>query len=231
MKKTSDDIRILTTEEVEKYFVVSKIHKCNECGNLPQVIEKIQQLKYYTEKQYKCYCPNCKKGTGFSGNWQNTLKNWNKIASPIRYENCYIYSFYPSEENHNAHMLKNYLLNFNMEKHEIVHNKGGERYLYYIYDEKERKLDLERFTDNVAIYEEMGIKTPYGYTGIKVCVVIAENEDMAKTMLNDRLKRYFDDTRKDLVNSLRRYEERCNEVKQQVINFDEYIKKIKREGE
>ena len=109
--------------------------------------------------------------------------------------------------------------------------KGGERYLYYIYDEKERKLDLERFTDNVAIYEEMGIKTPYGYTGIKVCVVIAENEDMAKTMLNDRLKRYFDDTRKDLVNSLRRYEERCNEVKQQVINFDEYIKKIKREGE
>ena len=54
---------------------------------------------------------------------------------------------------------------------------------------------------------------------------------MAKTMLNDRLKRYFDDTRKDLVNSLRRYEERCNEVKQQVINFDEYIKKIKREGE
>ena len=61
MKKTSDDIRILTTEEVEKYFVVSKIHKCNECGNLPQVIEKIQQLKYYTEKKYKCYCPNCKK--------------------------------------------------------------------------------------------------------------------------------------------------------------------------
>lgn len=230
MKKTADDTRILTTDEVEKYFVVSKIHKCNECDNLPQVIEKTQQLKYYTEKRYKCYCPNCQKGTGFSGNWQNTLKNWNKIVSPIRYENCYIYSFYPSEEKVNSPILKDFLLNFDMKKHEIIHDKGGERYLYYTFEDKERKLDLERFTENAAIYEEMGT-TPYGYTKIKVCVVIAENEDIAKVKLNDRLKCYFDGVRKDLVNSLKRCEERCNETKQQVANFDDYMRKIKQEGE
>lgn len=117
-----------------------------------------------------------------------------------------------------------------MGKYDIVHDKGGERYLYYTFEDKERKLDLERFIDNVAIYEETGA-TPYGYTKIKVCVVIAESEDIAKIKLNNRLKYYFDDVRKDLVNSLKRYEERCSEAKQQVVNFDEYMKKIKQEGE
>lgn len=227
-KKKTDSIRILTDEEIAKNLNINKILKCNECNCLPQIIEKSQQSEYYTEKRYKFYCPKCQRGTGFSWNIFNMFKNWNKMVSPVIFENCHIYSFYPSEEN-GIPILKDYSLKFRTEQYEIIHNKGGERYLYYAFGDKERKLDLEKFVENVAIYEEFFMETPYGFlgTGIKVCVVIAEDECEAKNKLNRRLKFYFDNVRKELFDSLKHYEERCRKEKQKIENFDEYIKNIK----
>lgn len=226
-EKIINNPRLLTEEEFKEFSKYTSILECDSCGNLPQVIEKLIPSGYssYVDKKHKCYCPICQKGTGFSGSDYYVIEQWNKMVQPLKYENCYVYSFHPIKDN-NGILLDEFNCRFNIEQHEIVQRKGGKRFLYYILEHQEKKLDLDRFIDDVAIYRKSSFGVSYELEDIDVCVVIAENVDIAIEKLNKGIKDEIEQKRNYFLKVIEDKKDWLRKAEKNLSEFEKYVKEI-----
>lgn|GEM_PF-6279058 len=228
MRKKKETIEVLEQEELRNFIKFSpQIAKCNLCNNDPQIIKKTGVDKYgFEEAKYKIYCPTCQVGTGFSSFNGTAIDKWNKKMSPIKYKDCHIYAFTPSDEQSDI-LMEDYKLNFSLREYEIVHGKGGSHFLYYIYDKKERKLNQDIFVDDVALYGANSFSMFIdGIPKFKVCVVIANNKEDAAKMLNKRLGDFFKEGRKTLNKKIENYEELLHNAELKLKKYNDYINEI-----
>ena len=224
-EEVTNNLRPLSKDELEKFN--TDLFVCCVCGEKPQIIEKSIPSKYssYVEKKHKCYCPNCQKGTGFSGNY-SFLINWNKMNQPLKYENCYVYSFLPEKSNNKGFLLNNFNYRFNISQHEIIQRKGGERFLYYLFETQEKKLDLDRFVNGVCIYQKSSFSNSYKFEDIDVCVVIAENADVAKMKLNKEIGDGLERQHQNLLRTIENEEDCLRKAKENLFQFEKYVTEI-----
>lgn len=222
-EKVTNNPRLLSEDEVKEFD--KNLFVCSDCGEKPQIIEKSIYSEYssYVEKKHKCYCPNCQKGTGFSGNY-SFLMNWNKMNQPLKYENCYVYSFLPEKDNNKGFLLDDFNYRFNISQHEIIQRKGGERFLYYLLETQEKKLDLDRFVDDVCIYQKSSFSNSYKFEDIDVCVVIAKSVDMAKMKLSKEIGDGLERQHQNLLRTIENKKDCLRKAKDNLFKFEEYIK-------
>lgn len=226
-EKVTDNLRLLSKDELKEFD--KNLFICSDCGEKPQIIEKSiysnSEYSSYVAKKHKCYCPNCQKGTGFSGNYSFVM-NWNKMNQPLKYENCYVYSFYPIRDESNGCLLDDFNYKFDISQHEIIQRKGGERFLHYLLENQEKKLDLDRFVDNVAIYRKSSFGVSYNFEDIEVCVVIAENADIAKSKLNKGIKDEIEQKRQYFLKTIDEKKDWLIKAEKNLFDFEQYVKEI-----
>lgn len=227
-EKVTNNPRLLSEDEVKEFEKFTSLFVCDSCGEKPQVIEKLVSSEYsfYTEKKHKCYCPNCQKGTGFSGNDYYVIENWNKMVQPLKYENCYVYSFYPIRDESDGCLLDDFNYKFDISQHEIIQRKGGKRFLYYLLETQEKKLDLDRFVDDVAIYRKSSFGVSYEFEDIDVCVVIAENADIAKAKLNKGIKNEIEQKRQYFLKTIDDKKDWLRKAEKNLVEFEKYVTEI-----
>lgn len=228
MRKKKEAVEVLEQEELRNFIKFSpKIAKCNLCNNDPQIIKKTRTDKYgFEEAKYKIYCPTCQVGTGFSSFNGSAIDKWNKKMLPPKYKDCHIYTFTPTGEQADVSM-EDYKLDFSLREYEIVHGKGGSRFLYYIHDKEERKLNQDIFIDDVALYGTNSFSVLLdGIPKFKVCIVIAHNKEDAAEMLNKRLGDFFEKCRKTLDEHIERQEKLLHEAELELKKYNNYISEI-----
>ena len=225
MKKSNETIEILQDDNLKEFIRLhDDICECNLCNSIPQIIKKIRVDKYkIPETKYKIYCQNCQVGTGFSNFSNAAIENWNKKMRPSRFKDCFGFAFTPTDEDGEI-VASDYNIRFKIEQFDIIQGKGNGTFLYYLYGEEEKKLALNNFSDNVAIYSNSGLTGNDGVPDIKVCVCISHNIEEAKKMLNSGLKKYFDEIRIKIIEDRNQIEKWLAKNNQKLKNFDNYMK-------
>lgn len=225
--KKNESIEILSGKALEEFINHNdEIYECNLCNQKPQIIRKNSIDQYeLPETKYKIYCSNCQVGTGFSAFSSSSVSNWNKKMRPSKYRDCFIFAFTPIENHNNAVILENYHIDFELKQYDIIQGKGGDSFLYYVFDEKEQKLNLNNFVDNVAIYgsNQFSILSSDGIPSFNVCVSLAKNKEEAIQSLNNRLKDFFTEIRDSLYERVKRAEKHLENEKSILNNFENYI--------
>lgn len=148
------------------------------------------------------------------------------MNQPLKYENCYVYSFYPIRDERNGCLLEDFNYKFDISQHEIIQRKGGERFLYYLFESQEKKLDLERFVDGITIYQISSFSNSYKFEDINVCVVIAESEDIAKAKLNKEIKNGLNRQHQNLLRRIENEKECLRKAEKNLAEFEKYVTEI-----
>ena len=233
-KKTpSTNLRLLNEEEIKEFEKYTELYVCMGCGKKPQIIERIHKTyslfdEYeFVDKKHKCYCPDCQKGTGFSESDYRVIENWNKMMQPPKYEDCHVYSFHPIIDERDGYLLDEFNYKFDVFQSEIIQGKGRERFLYYLFENQERKLDLDRFVDGVTIYQKSSFGTFYDFEREDICVVIAENEKIAKLKLNKKIKDEMEQKHQHYLKMIDNRKDELKKAEENLVKFEKYLKEIK----